>query len=43
MGFEPRIMRSDHTNDFKIGTHRLPCRAPGVIGLVLGLVGPVFV
>ena len=32
-----------HTSDLKIGTQVVPCQAPGVIGSVLGLVGPVSV
>ena len=36
---------SSHTSDLNIGTPlaNVPCRAPGVIGSVLGLVGPVSV
>ena len=34
---------SSHTIDLKIGTPVLPCQAPGIIGSVLGLVGPVSV
>ena len=34
---------SSHTSDLKIGTPVLSCKAPGVIGSVLGLVGPVSV
>ena len=35
---------SSHTSDLKIGTPvAIPCRAPGDIGSVLGLVGPVSV
>ena len=33
---------SSHTSDLKIGTaEAIPCQAPGVLGSVLGLVGPV--
>ena len=32
---------SGHTNDLEIGTPVATCQAPGVIGSVLGLVGPV--
>ena len=47
-GFESRLRRDffsglSHTSDFKIGTPRLPCQAPGIIGSALGLVGPVSV
>ena len=34
---------SSHTSDLKIGTQWLPCQAPGGIGSMLGLVGPVSV
>ena len=39
------VSMSSHTSDFKFGAPvtRLPCQAPGVEGLVLGLVGPVSV
>ena len=45
-GFESRLRRefsgSSHTSDLNLGTPvAIPCQAPGVIGLVLGLVGPV--
>ena len=46
-GFESRLRRdfskSSHTSDLKIGTPVAALQAPGVIGLVLGLVGPVSV
>ena len=48
-GFESRLRRdfpgSSHTSDFKIilALQWLPCQAPGVIGPVRGLVGPVSV
>ena len=32
---------SSHTSDLKIGIPVLPCQASGVMGSVLGLVGPV--
>ena len=45
--FESRLRQdfsgSSPTSDLNIGTQRLPCQAPGVIGSVLGLVGPVSV
>ena len=34
---------SSHTSDLKIGIQWLPCQVLGVIGSVLGLVGPVSV
>ena len=34
---------SSHTSDLKLALQWLPCQAPGVIGSVLGLVGPVSV
>ena len=41
-GFESCLRRD--TSDFKIlALQWLPCQAPGVIGSVLGLVGPVSV
>ena len=44
-GFESRLRwdfsGSSHTSDFKIATPVATCQAPGVIGSVLGLVGPV--
>ena len=46
-GLDPRLRRdfsgSSHTNDLKLAFQWLPCQAPGVIGSVLGLVGPVSV
>ena len=46
-GFESRLRRDfsglTHTSDLKIGTPVLLCQAPGSIGSVLGLVGPVSV
>ena len=46
-GFESRLHRdfseSSHTSDIKLALQWLPCQAPGVIGLALGLVGPVSV
>ena len=46
-GFESRLRRdffgSSHTSDFKLSLYWLPCQAPGEIGSVLGLVGPVSV
>ena len=47
--FDSRLRRGDfsgsnHTSDFKIGTPvAVPCQAPGVIGSVLELVGPVLI
>ena len=45
--FESRLRRdfsgSSHTSDLKLALQWLPCQAPGVIGSVLGLVGPVSV
>ena len=34
---------SSHTSDLKIGTPVAACHVPGIIGSVLGLVGPVSV
>ena len=34
---------SSHTSDLKLALQWLPCQAPGVLGSVLGLVGPVSV
>ena len=48
-GFESRLRRdfsgSSHTSDFKkkLALQWLSCQAPGIIGLALGLVGPVSV
>ena len=47
-GFEFRLRRdfsgSSHTSDLKkMALQWLPCQAPGVVGSVLGLVGPVSV
>ena len=45
--FESRLRRdfsgSSHTSDLKLALQWLPCQAPGIIGSVLGLVGPVSV
>ena len=44
-GFESRLQRdnsgSSHTSDLKLALQWLPCQVPGMIGSVLGLVGPV--
>ena len=46
-GFGSRLQRdfawSSHTSDLKLALQWLPCQAPGVIGSVLGPVGPVSV
>ena len=46
-GFESRLRRdfpgSSHSSDLKLTLQWLSCQAPGVIGSVLGLVGPVSV
>ena len=45
-GFDSRLLqgdfsRSNHTSDLNIGTSVATCQVPGIIGLVLALVGPV--
>ena len=46
-GFESRLRwdfsGDSHTSDLKMALQWLPCKAPGVIGSMLGLVGPVSV
>ena len=41
----PRFVRGRviHTSDLKLALQWLPCQAPGVLGSVLGLAGPVSV
>ena len=42
-GFESRLQRDFSRVELKLALQWLPCQVPGMIGLVLGLVGPVSV